>query len=119
MDDNFASIVKAVMWGRAVRQNIQKFLSFQLTVNTVRSMQASLLLRQVALTVAFIGAATGSGEPLTAIQLLWVNLIQDTLAALALATEKPTDKLLLEQPYPRTNNYFFPFTLEGQGEQKD
>lgn len=64
MDDNFASIVKAVMWGRAVRGNIQKFLQFQLTVNVV------------ALAIAFVMAAIGQGEPLSPIQLLWVNLIQ-------------------------------------------
>jgi magnesium-transporting ATPase (P-type) len=63
MDDNFASIVKAVMWGRNVRENIQKFLQFQLTVNVV------------ALTVAVIAAVSGQGTPLKAIQLLWVNLV--------------------------------------------
>jgi P-type E1-E2 ATPase len=86
MDDNFASIVKAVMWGRCVRGNIQKFLTFQLTVNLV------------ALTIVFIAAVAGYGEPLKPIQFLWINLIQDTFAALALATEKPTPELLDRLP---------------------
>lgn len=86
MDDNFASIVKAVLWGRSVRQNIQKFIQFQLTINFV------------ALTAAFIAAVSGAGQPLKPIQLLWINLIQDSLAALALATEKPSDNLLKEKP---------------------
>jgi len=90
LDDNFASIVKSVKWGRCVYDNIRKFLQFQLTVNVV------------ALTVAFIGAVSNFGTPLTAVQLLWVNLIMDTMAALALGTEKPTDRLLLRKPYGRT-----------------
>lgn len=96
MDDNFASIVKAVMWGRAVRQNIQKFLQFQLTVNAV------------ALVIAFVFAAIGKGEPLTPVQLLWVNLIQDTFAALALATEKPSEELLEEKPAGRNERLITP-----------
>lgn len=89
LDDNFRSIVKAVMWGRSVFQNIRKFLMFQLTVNFV------------ALVVAFV-AAVGSGEtPLNVLQLLWVNLIMDSLGALALATEDPTPDLLLQKPAGR------------------
>lgn len=75
------------MWGRCIYDNIRKFLQFQLTVNVV------------ALVVAFLGAVTRFGTPLTAVQLLWVNLIMDTMAALALGTEKPTDNLLLRKPY--------------------
>jgi len=90
LDDNFASIVKSVKWGRCVYDNIRKFLQFQLTVNVV------------ALTVAFFGAVSNFGTPLTAVQLLWVNLIMDTMAALALGTEKPTDRLLLRKPYGRS-----------------
>jgi Ca2+-transporting ATPase len=88
MDDNFASIVKAVMWGRNVFDSIRKFLQFQLTVNVV------------AVSVAIIGSVTSSkGEsPLKPVQLLWVNLIMDTLAALALATEEPTRALLDRLP---------------------
>jgi calcium-translocating P-type ATPase len=90
LDDNFASIVKSVMWGRCVYDNIRKFLQFQLTVNVV------------ALIVAFIGAVTDYGTPLTAIQLLWVNLIMDTMAALALGTEKPSLRLLNRKPYGKS-----------------
>jgi len=90
LDDNFASIVKSVEWGRCVFDNVRKFLQFQVTVNVA------------ALAIAFVGAITGYGTPLQAIQLLWVNLIMDTLAALALGTEKPTPELLLRRPYGRS-----------------
>ena len=96
MDDNFASIVKAVMWGRCVRGNIQKFLTFQLTVNLV------------SLSIVFIAAVAGYGEPLKPIQFLWINLIQDTFAALALATEKPTPDLLDRLPAGRTERLITP-----------
>ncbi|XP_077539113.1 plasma membrane calcium-transporting ATPase 3 isoform X2 [Haemaphysalis longicornis] len=89
-DDNFTSIVKAVMWGRNVYDSIAKFLQFQLTVNTV------------AVIVAFTGACAIRDSPLKAVQMLWVNLIMDTLASLALATEMPTSSLLLRKPYGRT-----------------
>ncbi|KQS21511.1 uncharacterized protein Dere_GG16451, isoform F [Drosophila erecta] len=89
-DDNFSSIVKAVMWGRNVYDSIAKFLQFQLTVNVV------------AVIVAFIGACAVQDSPLKAVQMLWVNLIMDTLASLALATEFPTPDLLLRKPYGRT-----------------
>ncbi|KAM8916535.1 plasma membrane calcium-transporting ATPase 2-like isoform 3-T8 [Spinachia spinachia] len=88
-DDNFTSIVKAVMWGRNVYDSISKFLQFQLTVNVV------------AVIVAFTGACITQDSPLKAVQMLWVNLIMDTLASLALATEPPTDSLLLRRPYGR------------------
>eukprot|EP01099_Mayorella_cantabrigiensis_P000157 TRINITY_DN1069_c0_g1_i5.p1 TRINITY_DN1069_c0_g1~~TRINITY_DN1069_c0_g1_i5.p1 ORF type:complete len:999 (-),score=293.26 TRINITY_DN1069_c0_g1_i5:231-3176(-) len=89
MDDNFSSLVKAVMWGRNVYDSIRKFLQFQLTVNVV------------AVSLAFIGAVTDEhGEsPLKPVQLLWVNLIMDTMAALALATEPPSSALLDRKPY--------------------
>jgi len=90
-DDNFTSIVKAVMWGRNVYDSISKFLQFQLTVNVV------------AVIVAFIGACAIRDSPLKAVQMLWVNLIMDTLASLALATELPTPDLLLRKPYGRTS----------------
>uniref|UniRef100_A0A2H1W8X0 Calcium-transporting ATPase n=1 Tax=Spodoptera frugiperda TaxID=7108 RepID=A0A2H1W8X0_SPOFR len=89
-DDNFSSIVKAVMWGRNVYDSIAKFLQFQLTVNVV------------AVIVAFIGACAIQDSPLKAVQMLWVNLIMDTLASLALATEMPTPDLLQRKPYGRT-----------------
>jgi Ca2+ transporting ATPase len=86
-DDNFASIVKACMWGRNVYDNIRRFLQFQLTVNVV------------ALVTAFIGSVILWESPLAAIQLLWVNLIMDSLASLALATELPKPELLKRPPY--------------------
>ncbi|KAJ5080234.1 cation transporting atpase [Anaeramoeba ignava] len=89
LDDNFKSIVNSVMWGRSVYDNIRKFLQFQLTVNVA------------ALAVALIGAISQKGTPLKAIQLLWVNLIMDTMAALALGTEPPTRELLKRKPYSR------------------
>lgn len=82
LDDNFASIVKAVLWGRNIYDNIRRFLQFQLTVNVV------------ALIAAFVGACILRESPLQPIQLLWVNLIMDSLASLALATEPPKDCLL-------------------------
>ncbi|XGW27757.1 hypothetical protein V3C99_007945 [Haemonchus contortus] len=90
-DDNFTSIVKAVMWGRNVYDSIAKFLQFQLTVNVV------------AVVVAFVGACAIQDTPLKAVQMLWVNLIMDTLASLALATEMPTEELLKRKPYGRTS----------------
>ncbi|XP_021895927.1 calcium-transporting ATPase 9, plasma membrane-type [Carica papaya] len=89
LDDNFASVVKVVRWGRSVYANIQKFIQFQLTVN-------------VAALVINVVAAVSSGDvPLKAVQLLWVNLIMDTLGALALATEPPTDHLMHRSPVGR------------------
>ncbi|CAM6053706.1 unnamed protein product [Sphagnum tenellum] len=89
LDDDFTSVVKVVRWGRAVYANIQKFIQFQLTVNIV------------ALIINFVAACTSAEVPLTAVQLLWVNLIMDTLGALALATEPPTDDLMLKKPVGR------------------
>ncbi|KAJ1985325.1 plasma membrane calcium [Dimargaris cristalligena] len=88
MDDNFASIVKATMWGRSVNDSVKKFLQFQLTVNIT------------AVLLAFVTAVSDSNQAsvLTAVQLLWVNLIMDTLAALALATDQPTTALLQRPP---------------------
>ncbi|GMH44859.1 hypothetical protein BSKO_12811 [Bryopsis sp. KO-2023] len=92
LDDNFSSIVKAVLWGRAVFTNIRKFLQFQLTVNFV------------ALVLAFVAAVAGGELPLNVLQLLWVNLIMDTMAALALATEAPTPDLLHFKPHGRNES---------------
>jgi Ca2+ transporting ATPase len=88
-DDNFASIVKAVMWGRNVYDSVQKFLQFQLCVNVV------------AITLSVVGAAVISKSPLSAIQLLWVNMIMDSFASLALATEEPPDRILDRPPFPK------------------
>ncbi|KAK3503343.1 putative calcium p-type ATPase NCA-3 [Neurospora crassa] len=88
MDDNFASIVKGISWGRAVNDAVKKFLQFQLTVN----------ITAVALT--FISAVSNDEEQsvLNAVQLLWVNLIMDTFAALALATDPPSHTVLDRKP---------------------
>src|SRR5262249_42256519 len=77
LDDSFSSIVNAVMWGRSLYQNIQRFILFQLTINVA------------ALGIALLGPFIGVEFPLTVIQMLWVNLIMDTFASLALATEPP------------------------------
>ena len=87
MDDNFQSIVTVVRWGRSVYSNIQKFLVFQLTVNVV------------ALTLNFVSAVVPDVHPpLNAVQLLWVNMIMDSMGALALATEPPTEELMRQKP---------------------
>ena len=78
LDNNFASIQTAVYWGRNIFDSLRKFVQFQLSVNIV------------AFVLAFVGSAIISQSPLTAIQLLWVNLIRDSLASLALATDPPT-----------------------------
>lgn len=89
LDDNFSSIVKACMWGRNIYANIRRFLQFQLTVNIV------------ALVSAFMGSCILRESPLKSIQLLWVNMIMDSLASLALATEPPKPELLEAPPYRR------------------
>ncbi|TPX40764.1 hypothetical protein SeMB42_g02874 [Synchytrium endobioticum] len=93
MDDNFESIVKAIMWGRAVNDSVKKFLQFQLTVNVTA----------VVLAVVSSLADSSESSALTAVQLLWVNLIMDTLAALALATERPTQAILERPPEGRNS----------------
>lgn len=98
MDDDFASIVKACSWGRNVYDNIRRFLQFQLTVNVA------------ALVIAFVGGVIMAEAPLTAIQFLWVNMIMDTLAALALATEDPKPELLQRAPY-RKGEYIISVTM--------
>ncbi|XP_055813584.1 putative calcium-transporting ATPase 13, plasma membrane-type [Solanum dulcamara] len=90
LDDNFASVATVLKWGRCVYNNIQKFIQFQLTVNVA------------ALVINFVAAVSSGEVPLTAVQLLWVNLIMDTLGALALATEKPTEELMKRKPVGRT-----------------
>lgn len=96
LDDNFNSIVTAVKYGRNIFDCIRKFLQFQLTVNIV------------AISVAFLGAVFINESPLTAVQMLWVNLIMDTLAALALATDPPQDELLVRMPYSRKEKIITP-----------
>eukprot|EP00262_Sarcandra_glabra_P021498 TRINITY_DN9151_c0_g1_i1.p1 TRINITY_DN9151_c0_g1~~TRINITY_DN9151_c0_g1_i1.p1 ORF type:complete len:552 (-),score=88.78 TRINITY_DN9151_c0_g1_i1:382-1803(-) len=93
MDDNFATIVNVARWGRAVYLNIQKFVQFQLTVNVV------------ALVINFVSACILGSAPLTAVQLLWVNMIMDTLGALALATEPPNDAMMKRPPVKRDMDF--------------
>ncbi|XP_041018930.1 calcium-transporting ATPase 1-like [Juglans microcarpa x Juglans regia] len=93
LDDNFSTIVTVAKWGRSVYINIQKFVQFQLTVNVV------------ALIVNFSSACLTGNTPLTAVQLLWVNMIMDTLGALALATEPPNDDLMKRSPVGRKGNF--------------
>ncbi|KAG5560038.1 hypothetical protein RHGRI_003352 [Rhododendron griersonianum] len=90
LDDNFRTMATVLMWGRCVYTNIQKFIQFQLTVNVA------------ALVINFVAAVSAGEVPLSAVQLLWVNLIMDTLGALALATEKPTKELMEKPPVGRT-----------------
>jgi len=91
MDDNFSSIITAIKWGRAVNDAVSKFLQFQITVNIT------------AVLLAFISAVSSpeSHSVLSAVQLLWVNLIMDTFAALALATDAPTEEILDRKPTPK------------------
>ena len=91
MDDNFSSIVKALAWGRTVNDAVKKFLQFQITVNIT------------AVILTFVSAVASPNETsvLNAVQLLWVNLIMDTFAALALATDPPSYSLLDRKPEPR------------------
>ncbi|GAB4846897.1 Calcium-transporting ATPase 2, plasma membrane-type [Ancistrocladus abbreviatus] len=93
LDDNFSTIVTVARWGRSVYTNIQKFVQFQLTVNVV------------ALIVNFSSACLTGEAPFTAVQLLWVNMIMDTLGALALATEPPIDALMERTPVGRDGNF--------------
>ncbi|KAJ6757338.1 CATION TRANSPORTING ATPASE [Salix koriyanagi] len=90
LDDNFTSVVTVLRWGRCVYDNIQKFIQFQLTVNVA------------ALVINLVAAVSSCKIPLTAVQLLWVNLIMHTLGALALATEQPTNDLMTRPPVGRS-----------------
>lgn len=90
LDDNFESVLNSIKWGRNVYCSIRKFLQFQLTVNIV------------ALIMSIFGALTVADSPLSAVQMLWVNLIMDALAALALATDSPSDELFNTKPFGRT-----------------
>jgi P-type Ca2+ transporter type 2C len=92
LDDNFSSTITALMWGRAVNDAVKKFLQFQITVN----------ITAVVLTFVSAVSSTDYHSVLTAVQLLWVNLIMDTLAALALATDAPTKKILDRPPQPKS-----------------
>ncbi|GAB1191964.1 hypothetical protein APSETT444_001148 [Aspergillus pseudonomiae] len=96
LDDNFKSIVTAMAWGRAVNDAVSKFLQFQITVN----------ITAVLLTLVTAIYSNSNESVLKAVQLLWVNLIMDTFAALALATDAPTEKILQRPPVPRNAPLF-------------
>ncbi|WP_295940769.1 calcium-translocating P-type ATPase, PMCA-type [uncultured Alistipes sp.] len=89
LDDSFTSIATAVMWGRSLYRNIQRFVLFQLTINFA------------AIVIFFIGAVFGTEMPLTVVQILWVNIIMDTFAAMAMASLPPSPEVMLEKPRPR------------------
>jgi len=90
IDNSFASIGRAVMWGRSLYRNIQRFILFQMTVNVVACL------------IVAIGAFMGMQSPLTVTQMLWVNLIMDTFAAMALASLPPTASVMEEKPRSRS-----------------
>ena len=89
IDNSFASIARAVMWGRSLYRNIQRFILFQLTVNVVACL------------VVLVGSFTGTQSPLTVTQMLWVNLIMDTFAAMALASLPPSASVMQDRPRAR------------------
>ncbi len=86
IDNSFMSITRAVMWGRSLYQNIQKFILFQLTINVV------------ACVIVLVGSFLGTESPLTVTQMLWVNLIMDTFAAGALASLPPNERVMKNKP---------------------
>ena len=91
IDNSFSSIGRAVMWGRSLYRNIQRFILFQMTVNVVACL------------IVLIGAFCDMRSPLTVTQMLWVNLIMDTFAAMALASLPPTKQVMRERPRDRRN----------------
>jgi Ca2+-transporting ATPase len=96
LDDNFTSIFRAAQWGRSIYDNIRKFIQFQFTVNIV------------AVSLVFISGATLGSSPLNVIQLLWINMVMDTLAAIALATEPPHPTELKKERVRRHDKIFTP-----------
>ncbi len=89
LDDSFASIATAVMWGRSLYRNIQRFVLFQLTINFA------------AIVICFVGAVVGTETPLTVVQILWVNIIMDTFAAMAMASLPPNPEVMRDKPRHR------------------
>ena len=92
IDNSFTSISRAVMWGRSLYQNIQRFILFQMTINVAACL------------IVLIGAFLGTESPLTVTQMLWVNLIMDTFAALALASLPPNEKVMRDKPRKTTDH---------------
>ena len=99
LDDAFSTIVRGVHWGRALYENIQRFIQFQLTINVS------------ALLIAFLGPFLGLKPPFTVLQLLWINVIMDTFAAIALCSEPPRANLMLRAPKKRDENILTPAML--------
>lgn len=100
LDDSFPTIERAVWWGRALYENIQRFLMFQLTINV----SAAIL--------SFIAPLLGYPPPFTIIQLLWINIIMDSLAALALCSESPHPALMERKPVPRSASVLTPYMIK-------
>lgn len=96
LDDSFASIATAVMWGRSLYRNIQRFVLFQLTINFA------------AILICFIGSLFGSEMPLTVVQILWVNIIMDTFAAMAMASLPPSAEVMRDRPRRRDESIISP-----------
>jgi Ca2+-transporting ATPase len=92
LDDAFSTIVKAVMWGRSLYENIQRFIQFQLTINVS------------ALVIAFLGPFLGVRPPFTVLQLLWINVIMDTFASIALCSEPPREGVMRLPPKRKDEN---------------
>lgn len=103
LDDSFPTIKSAVWWGRALYENIQRFLIFQLTINIA------------ACILAFIAPLLGYPNPFTIVQLLWINIIMDTLAALALCSEIPHPGLMDKKPIPRDSDIITPYMIKAIG----
>jgi Ca2+-transporting ATPase len=99
LDDSFATIVKAVRWGRSLYENIQRFIQFQLTINVS------------ALTIAFLGPFFGVRPPFTVLQLLWINVIMDTFASIALCSEPPREGIMRLPPKRKDENILTPSML--------
>src|SRR5262249_38307732 len=96
LDDAFSTIVKAVHWGRSLYENIQRFIQFQLTINVS------------ALTIAFLGPFFGVRPPFTVLQLLWINVIMDTFASIALWSEPPGPGMMQVPPKRKDENIVTP-----------
>ena len=99
LDDAFSTIVRGVHWGRALYENIQRFIQFQLTINVS------------ALIIAFLGPFLGLKPPFTVLQLLWINVIMDTFAAIALCSEPPRANLMRRPPKRRDESILTPAML--------
>ncbi len=100
LDDAFSTIVKAVHWGRSLYENIQRFIQFQLTINVS------------ALVIAFLGPFLGVRPPFTVLQLLWINVIMDTFASIALCSEPPRPGVMLQKPKRKDENILTPAMIK-------